>query len=167
MWRSSTRRTTSPIQDLVVKNDWRGANLDELIRSQLSHFKDLIGARIVLNGPSLFLSASAAQTIGMALHELATNAGKYGALSNDDGHIDVSWHLGRDDEGNGVFVMGWAERDGPPVSVPTHRGFGTTLISRIVEVSLNAKVDLDYPVTGLSWRLTCNADEVLDAAAGR
>ncbi len=161
-------RALAASQDLVIKSEWRGVDLDELIRSQLSPFKDLISTRIVLNGPSLFISASAAQTIGMALHELATNAGKYGALSNDDGHIDVSWHLGgRNDEGNGGFVMSWTERGGPPVAVPTHRGFGTTLISRIVEVSLNAKVDLDYPVTGLSWQLTCNADEVLDAAAGR
>ena len=73
-------RALAASQDLVVKDDWRGANLDELIRSQLSHFKDLIGIRIILNGPSLFLSASAAQTIGMALHEFGTNAGKYGAL---------------------------------------------------------------------------------------
>ena len=77
----------------------------------------------------------------------------------------MSWHLGRNDEDNGSFVMSWAERDGPPVSAPTHGVFGTTLISRIVEVSLNAKVDLDYPVSGLFWRMTCDAQEILDAPA--
>ena len=59
--------------------------------------------------------------------------------------------------------MTWNESDGPPVSPPTHRGFGSTLISRIVEVSLNAEVELDYPVSGLFWRMTCSAEELLDA----
>jgi len=156
-------RALAASQDLVVKNEWRGADLDELILSQLSHFKDLIGTRIELKGPPLFVSASAAQTIGMAIHELGTNAGKYGALSNGNGRIGVIWRLDRDDEDQDVFVMTWNESDGPPVSPPTHRGFGSTLISRIVEVSLNAEVELDYPVSGLYWRMTVSAEEVLDA----
>ncbi len=156
-------RALAASQDLVVKNEWRGADLDELILSQLSHFKDLIGTRIELKGPPLFISASAAQTIGMALHELGTNAGKYGALSNGNGRIGVTWRLDRDDEGQDAFVMTWRESGGPPVLPPTHRGFGSTLITRIVEVSLNAEVELDYPVSGLCWRMTCSAQEVLDA----
>ena len=156
-------RALAANQDLVVKNEWRGVDLNELILSQLSHFKELIGARIDLKGPPLFISASAAQTISMALHELATNAGKYGALSNQEGRIDVLWRLDRDEKGRDVFVMSWRESGGPPVSPPTHRGFGSTLVSRIVEVSLNANVELDYPVSGLFWRLTCNAQEILDA----
>ena len=156
-------RALAASQDLVVKNEWRGADLDELILSQLSHFKDLIGTRIELKGPPLFVSASAAQTIGMAVHELGTNAGKYGALSSGNGRIGVIWQLDRDDGGQDIFVMTWRESDGPPVSSPTHRGFGSTLISRIVEVSLNAEVELDYPVSGLFWRMTCSAEEVLDA----
>ena len=156
-------RALAASQDLVVKNEWRGVDLDELILSQLSHFKDLIGTRIELKGPPLFISASAAQTIGMALHELGTNAGKYGALSSEEGRIDVLWRLDRDGEGHDLFVMTWSESGGPPVSPPTHRGFGSTLISRIVEVSLNAEVELDYPVSGLFWRMTCSAEEVLDA----
>ena len=156
-------RALAASQDLVVKNEWRGVDLDELILSQLSHFKDIIRTRIDLKGPPLFISASAAQTIGMALHELGTNAGKYGALSNKEGRIDVAWQLDRDDEGQDIFVMAWRESDGPPVSPPTHRGFGSTLILRIVEVSLNAEVELDYPVSGLFWRMTCSAQEVSDA----
>jgi PAS domain S-box-containing protein len=78
-------------QDLLVKNEWRGVPIEELVRSQLAHFSDLIGTRIELHGPSLLISASAAQTIGMTLHELATNAGKYGALSNGDGQLQIEW----------------------------------------------------------------------------
>ena len=160
-------RALAASQDLVVKNEWRGVDLDELLLSQLSHFKDLIGTRIELKGPPLFISASAAQTIGMALNELGTNAGKYGALSSKEGRIDVLWRLDRDEEGQDIFVMTWNESDGPPVSPPTHRGFGSTLISRIVEVSLNAEVELAYPVSGLFWRMTCSAQEVLDAVDTR
>jgi two-component sensor histidine kinase len=67
-------------QDLLIKNAWKGVALDELVHSQLAPFEDLIGTRIYIQGPNLFVSAFAAQTIGMALHELATNVGKYGAL---------------------------------------------------------------------------------------
>ena len=75
----------SASQDLLVKNKWKGVRLDRLARSQLAHFDDLIGSRIKICGPPLLVSASAAQTLGMALHELATNAGKYGALSTERG----------------------------------------------------------------------------------
>ena len=97
-------------QDLLVKNEWRGVDLAELIRSQLAHFKDLIGTRIELRGTPLFISASAGQTVGMAIHELATNAGKYGALSNHDGCVEVDWGLEHTEKGGETFMMSWVER---------------------------------------------------------
>ena len=86
-------RALAASQDLLVKSEWRGVDLEALIRSQLSHFNGLIGARVDLCGPRLSISSSAAQTIGMALNELATNAGKYGALSNATGRVEVAWNL--------------------------------------------------------------------------
>ena len=151
-------------QDLLVKNEWKGVDLEELVRSQLAHFKDLIGRRIELEGPSLFISASAAQTLGMALHELATNAGKYGALSTGEGRLQVEWGLDSAGGGDETFVMDWQERGGPPVTAPERRGFGSTVISRMATESLDAKVDLDFAPAGLSWRLQCPAKEVLDAS---
>jgi two-component sensor histidine kinase len=149
-------------QDLLVKNEWRGVDLSELIRSQLAHFKDLIGERIELKGPPLSISASAAQTMGMALHELATNAGKYGALSNQSGRVTIAWGLEAASGKEAAFVMSWRETGGPPVTAPDRQGFGSTIIAELAETSLDAKVALDFAVTGLSWRLQCPALEVLD-----
>jgi two-component sensor histidine kinase len=74
-------------QDLLVRNEWNGVDTEDLVRAQLAHFSELIGSRIVVHGPRLRLKAASAQAIGFALHELATNAGKYGALSTDTGRV--------------------------------------------------------------------------------
>jgi PAS domain S-box-containing protein len=155
----------SASQDLLVKNEWRGVDIEELVRSQIAHFKDLIGTRIALEGPPLFISASAAQTIGMALHELATNAGKYGALSNSDGRLEVGWNHECAEGEEETFAMSWREQGGPPVAAPAKRGFGSTVISRMAMESLDAKVDLDFAPEGLSWRLQCAAKEVIDRSS--
>ncbi len=151
-------------QDLLVKAEWRGVELAELVRGQLAHFQDLIGSRIELEGPSLLVSASAAQTLGMAIHELSTNAGKYGALSVTEGCVAIEWGLERDGAGGESFVMSWREQDGPPVSPPSRNGFGSAVIGALAESSLDAKVDLDFLKTGLSWRLCCPAAGVIEGA---
>jgi PAS domain S-box-containing protein len=147
-------------QGLLVRNEWMGADLGELIRSQLGHFSDLLGTRIELRGPSLLINASAAQTLGMALHELATNAGKYGALAEDGGHISIEWSLAPGESGNEVFLMNWRERGGKPVSAPSRQGFGSTVLGRVVSDSLDGKVALEFEYSGLSWRLECPAANV-------
>jgi two-component sensor histidine kinase len=78
-------------QDLLVRNKWMGVGIADLVRAQLAHFADLISSRIAAKGPTLRLRAASAQAIGLALHELATNAGKYGALSTEKGRVDVFW----------------------------------------------------------------------------
>jgi PAS domain S-box-containing protein len=144
-------------QDLLVRNEWQGVDMEELVRAQLAHFADLVGSRIAMHGPQLRLSATAAQAIGLALHELATNAGKYGALSTNSGRVDVCW--GPDAE---ILTMSWAERDGPPVSPPERRGFGSTVIVSMAEATVGGEVQLDYAPSGLVWRLTCPAANVLE-----
>src|SRR5262249_23064074 len=104
-------------QDLLVRNEWQGVDLEDLVRAQLAHFADLMGSRITVNGSPVRLNAAAAQATGLALHELATNAGKYGALSVDAGRVDVGWRLDGD-----IFAMNWTESKGPPVSQPKRRG---------------------------------------------
>ena len=149
-------------QDLLVKNAWKGVALADLVRSQLALFEDLIGARIEFSGPPLLISASAAQTLGMALHELATNAGKYGALSNCHGRVGIEWRIEPAETAEAAFLMQWRESGGPPVAAPIRKGFGSAIISETPETSLDAKVHLDFARTGLTWRLQCPASEVLE-----
>jgi hypothetical protein len=78
-------------QDLLVRNEWNGVDVADLVRAQLAHFADLVGSRVAVRGPKLRLNAASAQAIGLALHELATNAGKYGSLSTDRGCVDIRW----------------------------------------------------------------------------
>ena len=149
-------------QDLLVRNKWKGVHLDKLARSQLAHFSDLIGTRIKISGPSLLVSAFAAQTLGMALHELATNAGKYGALSTDGGSVEVTWRV-ENTEGRGdTFLISWRESGGPIVKAPARNGFGSTVIGQMAEMSLNGTVKLDYASSGLVWRLQSPIGSVLE-----
>jgi two-component sensor histidine kinase len=137
-------------QDLLIRNEWQGVEVEDLVRAQLAHFADLLGSRIALGGPKVHLNAAAAQAIGLALHELATNAGKYGALSVDSGHVDVGWRV----EGD-IFAISWTERNGPPVSQPERRGFGSTVIESMAKRTVGGEVQLDYAPSGLTWSLTC------------
>jgi len=110
-----------------------------------------------VDGPELRLKAASAQAVGLVLHELATNAGKYGALSTDRGRVDVCWGI----EGN-TFTMTWIESDGPLVSAPERHGFGTMVMEAMAEHSVDGAVDLDYASSGLTWRLSCPAANALE-----
>jgi PAS domain S-box-containing protein len=144
-------------QDLLISNEWQGVDVKDLVNAQLAHFADLIGSRITVHGPRLCLKPASAQAIGLALHELATNAGKYGALSIDLGRVDVSWCIVDDS-----FTVSWTERDGPPVSAPKRRGFGAIVMEVMAERSVEGAVKLDYAPSGVTWRLTCPADNALE-----
>jgi two-component sensor histidine kinase/CheY-like chemotaxis protein len=147
--------------DLLVKSQWRSIDASELITGQLAHFGDLVGKRILLNGPSIRVSAAAAQSIGMVVHELSTNTVKYGALSGEEGRIEIAWEI--DSSGaEPKFSIHWTERDGPPIVAPTHRGFGTTVVTKMVKMSLDGETILDYSPAGLIWRLVCPLKNVLE-----
>jgi PAS domain S-box-containing protein len=144
-------------QDLLIRSEWKGVEIEDLARAQLAPFGDLIGSRIAVCGPTLRLNAASAQAVGLALHELTTNAGKYGALSKETGRLDVGWAT----EGE-IFKMSWTEQGGPQVSPPQRRGFGTILIQEMAERSVDGKVDLEYAPSGVTWRLTCPAVNALE-----
>jgi two-component sensor histidine kinase len=125
---SDRMKALSANQDLLAHGEWKGVEIKGLVHAQLACFADLIGSRISTDGPRLSAKPNAAEAIGLALHELVTNAGKYGALSTDMGRVDIRW--GTDGE---TFTMSWAERGGPPVSVPQRRGFGTIVMQAMAE----------------------------------
>ena len=155
-------RSLASSQDLLVSSGWRGARVEDIMKSQLSHLEDFIGTRIFLEGPHVRLNSAAAQSLGMALHELATNAGKYGALSNDTGKVDIRWNV-RQDEGVNRFEICWTESGGPPVTVPDRRGFGSTVIERMTRIAFGYPVKLDFAPEGLHWHLISVDDRVFES----
>jgi PAS domain S-box-containing protein len=148
-------------QELLISNEWRGVDLSDLLRSQLAHFHDLLDTRIRLNGPDVQLTAAAAQTLGMAFHELATNAAKYGALSNPAGTVAINWQL--IDRTSRRLAVEWREQGGPPVRPPRRTGFGSTVIGRAAESGLQGKVSMDYAPEGFIWRAECGPQTIVPA----
>jgi PAS domain S-box-containing protein len=158
-------QSLSASHDLLVKSKWRKVPLAELARAQLAHFGGLLESRIVVRGPDLRITSAAAQVIGMALHELATNAAKYGALSTAGGCVEIVWGLEEGGAGGDRFTMEWSESGGPTVVTPTRRGFGWTVLCQMTSVSLEADVTLEYAPTGAVWRLECPVDQVSEDEA--
>ena len=138
-------------QDLLVRRGWSTILMDELAQAQLGILGRDARAQVETRGGPVPLSPRSAEIIGMALHELATNALKYGALSSPAGRVLLSW-----EERDGQFLLDWREAGGPVLAQPTHHGFGTTLMRHIPARSLNAEVSLDYAPTGLRWHLACS-----------
>jgi two-component sensor histidine kinase/PAS domain-containing protein len=139
--------------DLLVQEGWHGVALGELARSQLGHHLDRGGnAQISVEGPPVLLRPEAAQSLGLALHELATNAAKYGALSAESGRISIRWALlGNANPPN--LEINWLETGGPAVTPPEHRGFGSLVIERNLTGSLDAQVELTFPPEGVRCRI--------------
>jgi PAS domain S-box-containing protein len=153
-------------QDLLVRNYWKGVPLSELIASQLSHYKHLLGGRILLHGDDLRIAPATAQNLGMALHELGTNAAKYGALSGDCGEVVIAWDIVPGQEGEQDFILSWTERNGPPVTPPAHKGLGSYIVTRLFKHSLSGEVTQDFAPTGVRWSIRAPASAVLGTAEG-
>jgi len=148
-------------QDLLVARSWNGASMADLVRSQLAPFAEDASGRVSVHGPDLELKPDAVHSLTLALHELATNAAKYGALSVPEGRVDIRWALdGTGPEGR-CFRLSWRERDGPPVARPQRKGFGHVVISDMVAASLSGKVKLDYAPEGLAWMIEAPAASVV------
>ena len=130
-----------------MREDWRGAPLATVVRTLLEPHEKKIEA----SGPDLVLKPEAAHYVGLALHELATNASKYGALSAPGGRIKIQWRLATDSEAQ--VELFWKEEGGPAVRPPKRSGFGRILIKRLAETALDGKVDLEFAPAGICWRL--------------
>ncbi|WP_428032731.1 sensor histidine kinase [Ancylobacter sp.] len=150
---SARLQALSKSHDLLVQESWYGASLNDMVRSQLGHHLDRENSQFTIEGPSIFLKPEAAQNIGLAIHELSTNAAKYGALSVPTGHIDITWTRKPADAGGG-FELLWREAGGPSVSQPAARGFGSLVIERNLARALDGKVELDFAPAGLTCHVS-------------
>ena len=133
--------------DLLSVARWRGAAIHHLAGAELSN---VAPNQIAWEGPEIFLTPRAASALALAFHELAANAVKHGALSHEAGRVSVVW-TARSDPG---FDLTWTETGGPPVSPPTHRGFGVTLLREVTGRELDGHVEMQYPPVGLTVRLS-------------
>ncbi len=147
-------------QDMLAQRRWKGVPVGDLMTSQLAMVADLLGTRIRLTGRlDLMLAPSAAEVIGLAIHELTTNAVKYGALAATSGTVRIDCSV-VDEVQSGTFGLTWQEFCDVPISKPARTGFGTVMVDRNPRFALGADIDLSYPATGIVWRLTAPLDRV-------
>ncbi len=158
-------RALAGAQDLLVAENWAGARLDQLIETQIGHYMPSDQSRIVVAGPELTMTPEATQVFALALHELATNAAKYGALSNDTGTVKVTWSLDQADAGP-VLAFEWREDGGPPVETPSHKGFGRVVVEQNVARSLDAEVTLAFSPEGVRATFVIPVDKLSQSAIG-
>ena len=133
---------------LLTEALWQTAPLRDILDKELRPYNDAKGGRVTLDGPAVELPSEIAVPIGMAIHELTTNAAKYGALSMRSGRVSVTWDV-HEEDGEKRLTMIWQEQGGPSVSLPERQGFGSRLLHRVLTTQLNAKVEVDYDPAGL------------------
>lgn len=140
--------------DLLTATRWRGAMLSDIVGAELGGLAPL---QTRWDGPELFLTPRAASALSLALHELAINAVKYGALSVEMGRVDVAWRLSP----SGGFILDWVESGGPRVSPPSsERGFGATLLSEVAGRELGGQVEMDYRPSGVAARIEASVHAI-------
>lgn len=148
-------------QTLLSESDWRGVNLTSLIRAELDPYATATNTN--LHGPAVYLTAEATHAVAMVLHELATNAAKYGALSRPDGKVSVHWTLlPKNSQGTALGIQ-WDEIGGPEVALPDRPGYGSGVIRDLLTYELGGKVDLTFARHGVSCRIELPAWTIVQA----
>ncbi|HSF13541.1 MAG TPA: CHASE domain-containing protein [Erythrobacter sp.] len=143
-------RALSATHDLLTVTDWGTTPIRAVIEAELQHFRVALGDAILLEGPELELAPNDALSFGLAVHELATNAAKYGALSVATGQVRIRWQRGEDLAAETEWAeVEWQETGGPPVPTERRRGFGTELIEKVVAHELRQPVTLDFAPMGV------------------
>jgi PAS domain S-box-containing protein len=132
---------------MLIEQEWHGADLAQIVRSEMSPYGD----RVQMEGASLILSAKSAQNFALAVHELATNAAKYGALSNATGRVHVTWLTDAN-----RLTFSWQERGGPPVKPPAHKGFGSVVLEHVMGEHFDTLPEMDFASGGLTYSLTAS-----------
>ena len=142
-------KALAKLHDLFVKARWTGAELSSIAAQELAPYLEEGETRVRIDGPEVLLLPNTAQAVGVTLHELATNAVKYGALSVPGGQVEVTWLRAAD----GWLVLHWTESGGPPAIKPTRKGFGTSVIQRMIQQQLKGEMHLDWRAEGFACEI--------------
>ena len=143
---------------LLTENAFQKAQISGILANELEAYADSAGDRITLEGPEIDLPAEVAVSLGMAFHELATNAGKYGSLSVESGKLRVAWNMNKGDKGRRLHVN-WSESGGPPVTPPSRSGFGSRLLENVIGGQLRGRVQLRFEPDGLIAEIEAALDQ--------
>jgi PAS domain S-box-containing protein len=141
----------SKTHDLLTRNSWRDADLHELAKQELAPYRRNNDERVLIEGPAVDLPPRYAINLGLVLHELVTNAAKYGALSMPSGHVKLTWTIVRHPDRPAQLRLHWSESGGPPVEKPKHQGFGSRLIRRSIEGELAGYIVINFAPAGMSY----------------
>jgi two-component sensor histidine kinase len=141
--------------DLLVQRHWQGTPLADVAKTQLFAFVGHESSRVIFDGPNVMLRPETVQNLSLVMHELATNAAKYGALSTPGGRIVITWTPADD-----ALTFCWREEGGPPVTAPTRRGFGHTVITRMLAQGSEPNVSFEFPREGVRVTLRIPYDQI-------
>jgi len=156
---SSRIQALADAHDLLVEQQWNGAQVDALVRGQLAAFGM---ERVAISGEPVLLRAEAVQNVALALHELATNASKYGALSVSDGRVTIDWAFNPGEPGDRSLRLTWRESGGPPVKAPERKGFGCFVLERVT-INALGEGGLEFDEKGLIWTCVINPEHIAAA----
>ncbi len=162
---SARLRGLAASHDLLAARDWHGAAINDLVRWQLGSALETAESRVTMRGPPVFLKPEAAQNIGLAFNELASNATRFGALSGPAGEVSIEWSIDPEGTEPRRFHIGWRESGGPEVAPPRRYGFGHKVVERLAARALDGTVSLTFASAGLQWSLHIPASFVLDDEA--
>jgi two-component system CheB/CheR fusion protein len=133
---------------MLIDKDWQGADMAEVVRGEMSPY----AGRYTMEGPSIVLNAKAAQNFALAVHELATNAVKYGALSSQSGRVNINWPIGKPN-GHDQFMFRWQERNGPQVSPPLRKDFGSTVLEQVMAEYFETPPQVEFKANGVRYEV--------------
>jgi two-component sensor histidine kinase len=144
---------------ILLDQDWQGADLAEVVRTEMGPYAD----RVSIEGPSLMLTAQAAQNFALALHELATNAAKYGALSNLTGRVNINWSVLKPN-GYRQFIFRWQEQGGPQVTPPVGKGFGSAVLEQVMAEYFENPPQIEFAANGVGYEVIGSLEAITNEA---
>jgi two-component sensor histidine kinase len=146
-------RNMAESHSVIMRDHWQTASLADIVRAAVAPFDSPANSPFSISGAAVTLDPKSALALGMALHELCTNAAKYGALSTEEGRVSVNWHIEAEGESRSA-VLSWRESGGPGVAPPSQKGFGTTMIEKMLAGQIGGMVAVDYAPDGLQCVIT-------------